>query len=233
MASSEHQNLSFLSPFLHYLAEVGKEGDSLPPLTTISEHLGISLASLREQLEVARALGLVEVRPRVGVRVLPYSLKPALLQSAGFAIQMDETRFAQFSDLRKQVEAGFWYQGILSMSPADRHSLLSLVERAEEKLRRNPPQLPHEEHRELHLSMYRKLNNPFVLGILEAYWDLYEAIGLAYYTDINYLCRVWDYHRRMVEAILNENLDLGFQLLMEHAGLLTQRQHPDIAPRFE
>jgi len=233
MILPERQNLTFLSPFLKYLATIQKEGDSLPPLTVISEQLGISLASLREQLEVARALGLVEVRPRVGIRILPYSLKPALLQSAGFAIQMDEAYFSQFSDLRKQVEAGFWYQGVRSMSPADRQLLLTLVERAEEKLNGTSPQIPHEEHRELHLSMYRKLNNPFVMGVLEAYWDLYEAVGLAYYTDMTYLCRVWNYHRRMVEAILNDDLDLGFQLLMEHAGLLTERQRPDVVPRFE
>ena len=52
-----------------------------------------------------------------------------------------------------------------------------LIERALEKLRGTPVQVPHEEHRKLHLMIYSRLDNPFVTGILEAYWDAYEAVG--------------------------------------------------------
>ena len=66
-----------ISDFMRYLAaHDGAEG-SLPPLTDLSRELGISVAALREQLEVARALGLVEVRPRTGTRRLAYSFAPA------------------------------------------------------------------------------------------------------------------------------------------------------------
>ncbi|NMD31116.1 MAG: GntR family transcriptional regulator, partial [Chloroflexi bacterium] len=53
------------SEFLKYLARHSQsaEDDRLPPLADLSRELGISIASLREQLEVARAMGLVEVRP--------------------------------------------------------------------------------------------------------------------------------------------------------------------------
>jgi DNA-binding FadR family transcriptional regulator len=37
----------------------------------MSKELGVSVALLREQLEVAKAIGLVEVRPRTGIRRLP------------------------------------------------------------------------------------------------------------------------------------------------------------------
>jgi len=62
-----------ISDFMRYLAaHEGVEG-VLPPLADISGELGISVAALREQLEVARALGLVEVRPRTGMKRLSYS----------------------------------------------------------------------------------------------------------------------------------------------------------------
>ena len=51
---------------MRYLANNPEAERSLPPLKDLSEELGISLASLREQLEVARALGLVEVTPAAG-----------------------------------------------------------------------------------------------------------------------------------------------------------------------
>ena len=52
-----------ISEFLRYLATNEEAESGLPTLNELSEELGVSLASLREQLEVARALGLVEVKP--------------------------------------------------------------------------------------------------------------------------------------------------------------------------
>jgi hypothetical protein len=62
-----------LSEFLRYLAQHGDtNGQQLPALNDLSRELGVSIASLREQLEVARALGLVEVRPRTAQVRQPY-----------------------------------------------------------------------------------------------------------------------------------------------------------------
>jgi DNA-binding transcriptional regulator YhcF (GntR family) len=46
-----------LSEFLRYLAKENADGDTLPSLKNLGKQLGISIATLREQLEVARALG--------------------------------------------------------------------------------------------------------------------------------------------------------------------------------
>ena len=55
--------------------------------------------------------------------------------------------------------------------------------------------------------MYKKLNNIFVTGILEAYWQAYEDVGLDVYTDLQYLEQVWTYHQKTVEAIASGELD--------------------------
>ncbi len=109
----------------------------------------------------------------------------------------------------------------------------NLIDRAEEKLKGNPIQIPHAEHRELHLSIYRRLNNPFVIGILEAYWEAYEAVGLNLYADLTYLQTVWAYHRRMVEAISTGNASEGYHALVEHTDLLMQRSRPVPRQEFE
>ena len=77
--------------FLKYLAENANSNghadhDRLPSLTDLSEELGVSISSLREQLEVARALGFVEVRPRTGIRRLPYTFGPSVSESLSYAI---------------------------------------------------------------------------------------------------------------------------------------------------
>ena len=212
-----------LSEFLRYLAQREDTGEQkLPALNELSRELGVGIASLREQFEVARALGLVEVRPRTGTKRLPYSFTPAVRQSLGYAITHDRTNFEAFADLRKHIEIAYWYQAVSLLTPEDHENLRNLLERAWEKLRGNPIQIPHEEHREFHLGIYRRLNNPFVTGLLEAYWGAYEAVGFNFYTDINYLEEVWQYHQKMVDSICNQDFDTGFKALNEHTDLIYQ-----------
>ncbi len=213
-----------ISEFLRYLAAHEEMENGLPPLKKLSTELGVSLASLREQLEVARALGLVEVKPRLGTRRRSYSFTPALRQSLGYALALNDEHFRKYSELRNHVEAAFWHEAVQNLTKEDKQELESLIARAWEKLRGTPIQVPHEEHRDLHLKIYSRLENPFVTGILEAYWEAYEAVGLNVFAgDYDYLQEVWQYHQKMVEAICNGNFDDGYQALVKHTDLLYHR----------
>lgn len=214
--------------FLKYLAENingndNSDPDRLPPLTELSSELGVSIASLREQLEVARALGFVEVRPRTGIRRLPYRFGPSISESLSYAIALDRSHFDSFSDLRKKIEADYWHEAVIKLTSDDKSQLADLVQRAQEKLQGNPIQLPHQEHRRLHLTIFRHIENPFVTGILEAYWDAYEEVGLNRYERLEYLDEVWRYHNRMVAAISSTDYEEGFRTLVEHFDLISTR----------
>jgi len=213
------------SVFLSYLAsaELNTQDERLPALNELSKELGIGLSVLREQLEVARALGLVEVRPRTGIRRLPYSFFPAVQQSLSYAMHRSPLAFEAFADLRNHLEAGYWDEAVHKLLDEDKRELQALVRRAWAKLRGDMVQIPHEDHRQLHLLIYRRLENPYVQGILEGYWDAYEAIGLNVYTDLSYLQDVWHYHQRMIDAIQSGNYSDGFQALVEHKDLLFHR----------
>jgi DNA-binding FadR family transcriptional regulator len=219
------QSKSQPSEFIQYLITTSQEGqpDRLPPLSEISQTLGISVARLREQLEVARALGMVEVRPRTGIRRLPYNFLPAVRQSLSYCLELDPDCFYPFADLRTHIEAAYWGTAVCKLTGEDHTILRNLVAAAWEKLRGTPVQIPHVEHRELHLTVFRRLGNPFVLGILEAYWEAYEQFGLNLYTDYHYLEQVWNYHQKMVDAICQGNFDEGYQALVEHTGLIRYR----------
>jgi DNA-binding FadR family transcriptional regulator len=213
-----------LSEFLRYLAREADDGNRLPALVDLRDQLGVSVATLREQMEVARALGLVEVRPKTGIRRLPYQFTPAVLKSLAYATEVDPNYFFQaFSDLRTHIETAYWHQAIQTLTEEDHCHLRQLIKRAFERLSGDPIEIPHSEHRELHLSIYRRLANPFVTGILEAYWEAYEAVGLNHYADISYLTTVWEYHQRMVEAIIAGDGEEGYRALVEHTNLIFQR----------
>ena len=222
-----------MSEFLQYLAANNREDERIPPLAELSQKLGVSIAILREQLEVARALGLVEVKPKIGIHRLPYTFKPAVKQSLTYAVQTNQAYFSLYADLRNHIEEAYWLDAVVLLNHQDFDLLRSFICRAQEKLRGHPIQIPHVEHREFHLSIYRRLNNPFVLGLLETYWELYEAVGLDVYTDFSYLQNVWMYHEKMVDAICTGDFSAGFHALTDHMKLLQERSHQTPNQKFE
>jgi len=210
------------SEFIQYLLANGAP-ERVPPLNELSQTLGVSIPRLREQLEAAKTLGLVEVRPRTGIRRLPYSFAPAVHHSLAYAIGMDRAYFDAFSDVRNHLESAFWHEAVSLLTSQDHNELQRLMDRAWDKLRSPQVKIPHEEHRQLHMAIYRRLDNPFVLGMLEAYWEAYEAVGLNMYADYDYLQQVWNYHQRMVDGICAGDFAAGYDALTEHKDLLYHR----------
>lgn len=217
------------SELLQYLARhrQGLSGkalsESIPPLTELSGAMDVSIGKLREQLEVARALGFVDVRPRTGIRHAPYDFLPAVRLSLLYGLAVDPSYFGQFSLLRTHIEFGFWHEAVALLEADDHAALRDLVREAWAKLQGDPAQIPHAEHRQLHLTIYRRLDNIFVRGILEAYWEAYEATELNRYSEYAYLTAVWTYHQAMVDAICSGDFDAGYTALVEHTRLLQSR----------
>jgi DNA-binding FadR family transcriptional regulator len=212
------------SEFLRYLIE--REfcpGDRLPSLAELSREIGISVGKLREQLEVARMLGLVEASPRRGITRTEYSFTPPVRLSLMVALALNVAYFNAFSELRVHLETAYWDEAVALLTDDDKACLRSLVSAAMDKLSQQRIQIPYVEHRQLHLTVFRRLDNPFVVGLLETYWDAYEAVELNTYADLPYLKEVWDYHARIVDAIVDGNSALGKQLLIEHMQLLSKR----------
>jgi DNA-binding FadR family transcriptional regulator len=221
------------SDFLRYLLTRGCEpGTKLPPLDEISNEIGISVGKLREQFEVARVLGLVEASPRRGIRCLPYNFIHAVRLGLMVSLALDPGAFRAYSTLRIHLEMAFWDEGVVLLTDQDKTELLRLVEQAQAKLNTERVQIPYPEHRAFHLTIYRRLNNPFVLGLLEAYWDAYEAVELNTYADYGYLQEVWSFHERIAQAVQAGDYERGKELLIQHMQLIDRMgvAHEFIAP---
>lgn len=209
------------SKFLNYLVE--KEiapGDKLPPLNDISSELGISIGKLREELEVARHFGLVSVRPKVGSHRQPYNFTPPVLQSVLFGLATQEATFNQFSKLRRAVEMGCWHEAVILLTDEDKAQLNKIIQQAWQKLRGDTVHVPNGEHRALHLAIFSRLDNPFVQGILAAYWEAYEASELTRFAPLKYWIDVWTFHERIVDALCQNEFEAARQLMIEHFALL-------------
>lgn len=215
------------SDLLNYIAEQDLQpGDRLPTLSELQapQHLNISVSKVREQLEVARALGLVEVRSKTGTRLKDYNFAPAVRLSLFYALSRDLHAFEQFSQLRNHVELAFWHEACATLTETVTSEMRNCVAIAREKLNSTHIRIPNEEHRIFHLTMFRHLDNPFVLGLLEAYWDAYAAVEVNRYADLYYHRAVWDYHERILSALEQRDFENAKDLFIEHTHLLRYKQ---------
>jgi len=215
------------SDILRYiLAHNLQPGDRLPPLTELSASVGVSVGKLREQLEVARSLGVVTVRPGAGIQVNPFNFAGTIQPGLLYAVARSDHNFEAYKALRNSVAAAFWVEATSRLTPDDITALRDLVAAAWDKLNSPKIDIPHAEHCAFHLAIFRRLDNPFVVGIEEAYWQAYEAVELNRYTDYTYLTRVWEHHERMVNHIANGEFEAARDVFVEHTRLLKTRPQP-------
>ncbi len=230
------------SDILQYIVDKGfMPGDQLPTIQDISEELGVSVAKTRESLEVARALGIVEIKPGRGTRVAEYSFEPAVRLSVLYSIGMGTTRhfFKYVRQMRNAIEVSFWAEATRKLEKKDIDDLQQVVDDAFAKLEKSPIQVPALEHRAFHLGMFSRLGNPFTEGFLKAYWEAHDAFGLNMYAEIDYHKRVWDYHDRILDTIRQGDTETGRKLLIEHFNLVRHQEdlertgHPEVPTDLE
>jgi DNA-binding FadR family transcriptional regulator len=217
------------SEFLNYIVDHHlHSGDQLPALTELSQELDINVGKLREQLEVARSLGLVEVRPRTGIRIKDYDFLPAIRLSLLFALAMDKVHIEAFTELRNHIEVAFWHEAAELLTDDDLEQLRQLVETAKTKLSHSTfIQIPHTEHKQFHLKIFSHLDNPFVIGLLQAYWEAYEAVELNTYADLSYWQEAWLYHEKILDCLCEGDFESARVAFIEHTQLLRHRQEPE------
>jgi len=218
-----------LPPILQYIVDRGlkPEGEGGPskllPMGELSRQLGVSRGKLREQLIAAEAWGAVEMRPGDGTYIQPLDFYTPIRTLLLYGVRLDRRNFGHYYELRIQLEAAFWDEATRKLKPEDKQELEQIVETAEGRLKGYPAEIPHREHRHLHLLTFARLENHFVLGLLKAYWDAYEAVGLHLYFDFGYYKDMWASHRAMVETIVTGRYDEGKKILIQHFSLLRER----------
>ena len=218
---------------LDYLAEAAQKQLPLPSIPEIGRQLGISTSAIREQLEVARQLGVVEIRPKTGMSLRDFTLTPTLMLGLNYSQKIDPLTFEQLSDLRKNLESAYWPEAAPLLTREEIAQLELLVLQANQKIAKSPIQVPKEEHRDFHLGIFQHLNNHFVFSLLESYWALYQTSDLNLLMDQAYLELVWNFHQKIVDALKARDFARGHEALLNHMDLVKQIKKPALKQRFE
>ena len=195
----------------------------LPPMDGLAVEMGISRGKLREEMVVAQAYGVVDMRPGDGTYVRPFDFYTAIRTLVLYGTAYDWKNFDHLYRLRVQLEIAFWNEAVQNLTQNDHEELQRILEQAEHKLKGTPVEIPHKGHRDLHLLIFSRLDNKFAQGLLRAYWDAYEAVGLHRYFDLDYYEKMWASHRAIIAAITAGQHQRGQEILAEHFTLLGNR----------
>lgn len=195
-------------------------GDRLPSLTELSDELDISVSKLREQLEVARCLEIVGVKPGAGTQINEFDFAATMRIGLSYSVASSRRNFEAYTALRNGTVAAFWVEAVSQLTSKDLAEIRSLLISARAKLHGEHIEIPHPEHRAFHLALLKWLDNPFVTGIEEAYWMVYEAVELNRLVDYQYLVTVWDHHEQMVDHIEDRKFEASRDIFVKHTQLL-------------
>ncbi|GAB4548465.1 MAG: hypothetical protein OHK0023_11610 [Anaerolineae bacterium] len=207
---------------LDHITENAIQPDTqLQSLNELADVLDINVGKVREQLEVARALGVVDVRPRTGIRTKSYDFLPAVRLSLLYGLALNPQLFYRFAELRNHLEVAFWHEAVVLLTDADLAALQELCDRALAKLNNAPfIQIPHQEHRDFHTRIFSHLDNIFVKSLLAAYWEAYEAVELNTYAELSYWQEAWRYHLKILEHLSSKEYEAALAAFIEHTRLL-------------
>lgn len=222
------ERIPAMQGILGYLIDTGlaacEDGPAkLPSMQALAGEMGVSRGKVREELIAAQAYGIVEMRPGDGTYVLPFDIYDAVRPAVLYSIACDRENFEHFRKLRAYLEVTFWDEAVWELNAEDIERLDAIVTRAEAKLSGSPIQIPHAEHRQLHMRIFARLENPFVQGILRAYWDTYDVIEMNLFYQLGHYQAMWASHREMVDALQAGRPADGKAVLREHFTILEQQ----------
>ncbi len=196
-----------------------RPGDSIPTEAELMTELGMSRGSLREALKSLQARGIIEVRHGRGMFVAHPSMD-SLVDALIFRGALEQQRSAlttasELVDIRDILEAALVQQVAVARTPELLAKLDRTVADMDDAVASGHSF--HEADRRFHEELYSDLDNALVLQLVQAFWDVLDAVrpqlgvGVADDPVTNVA-----HHRRIVERVRAGDPDGARQAMVDH-----------------
>ena len=193
-----------------------KAGAALPAERTMAETMGVSRAAVREVLRALELLGIVKAVPGGG-NYITENLETWLMGPLSILFQLNNGYVRQNQQLRAALERQNAILAAKKCTPLDAAELwmiLARLDAAEDETVRGALD------KELHAKISKIAANPMIYCILAASDELTESIISG---TRDYIMKknqnssiVDDQHHRLVEAIINGDVQAADQCMAEH-----------------
>lgn len=153
-----------------------KQGDCLPPESRLAEELGISRPSLREAVKALESLGIIESRHGEGIFVKPFSFD-SILENLPYSMISGDAQITDLLYVRTYLEIGAVPALLKYIQPENIQQLRRLADSMMQKA--TLQQTFADEDRAFHAALYRCLDNPFLLALIDLFWNVFNNMYMA------------------------------------------------------
>ena len=196
----------------HIVSEGLRPGDRLPTEQDLADRFGVSRISVREATKALGFIGVIESAPKRGLTVGQMDMERAV-GLLGFQFAVSQYPKKQLLQARLVVEAGAmpYTMERFQQDPAIHRRLLALVESMD-------PDGDVEEIVKQDLAFHRELLAASGIEPLVAYSDLLSTFFERFHNEVVHarIGRGKLEHRKMLDALRDENLSLAQATLRKH-----------------
>jgi len=202
------------------LSGVWSPGAQLPSERALSEELGCSRATIREALRSLERVGLIEIRPKVGVfhrDLMPGHAGAPTLRDVTSATHAARSRIVDCIEARKIVECGSLPLVGARLTPQTAGRLVTLLEESRGAV---DDKSAVEFDRLFHIELHAASGNPVIRqSIINSFDLLWEYLPLVLDID-GRRERSWGHHRAILAALEAGDVATAVSVMDEHLDFL-------------
>lgn len=192
-------------------------GQLLPDENALCEEFGVSRTAVREAVKMLVAKGFLEVRQRIGTRVLDVRHWQMLDRDVLMwhqSIPIDDRRLVSLMELRQSIEPDAAYYAAARRSEEQLAAILDACARMEEHAAENSEYVLSDAR--FHIAVLRAANNPYLDSLENAIFaGLMLSIRITN-PDEQRNRKSIPLHRAIAEAIEAQESERAFQRMKEH-----------------
>ena len=205
-----------------------KPGDKIPSERELSSEIGISRQSIREALNRAEVMGLIEVRQGEGSFILS-SLEGLLKPPLTVIIEKEAERIFDFLEIRKLVEGWCAEKAALEATADELEDMQEILD--EMKKVASKDKQWEKLDLELHLSIAKATHNIIAIHIMDAlkvnfslFFKFTKSMPSSERLDV-----LWQHHHEIIDAIVGKNSDLAKQKVVDHLNFIEEKIRKDMS----
>ena len=204
-----------------------KPGDKIPSERELAADLGVSRQSVREALNRAEVMGLIQVRQGEGSFILSSinkSLKPPLT----IIIEKEAERIFEFIEIRKLIEGWCAEKAASEATAEDLKNMGTILDKMKKVASKDKQW--EELDLKLHLSFAKATHNVIAVHMMEAlktnfkpFFKFTKAMPRSEKIDV-----LWQHHFEIFTAIKNRNPQTAKKKVIDHLNFIEKKLKEDM-----
>lgn len=204
-----------------------KPGDKIPSERDLAADLGISRQSIREALNRAEVMGLIEVRQGEGSFILSSvnkSLKPPLT----IILEKEAERIFEFLEIRRLIEGWCAKKAATEATHADLKNMEEILNKMKKVASKDKQW--EELDLELHLSFAKATHNLIAIHMMEAlkanfrpFFRFAKSMSRSEKIDV-----LWKHHFEIFSAIKNRDAKAAQKKVINHLNFIEEKLKEDL-----